>query len=79
MRKSKVFYFHENMTSVQFVDEQKEEETTFISACHSVHFDAPVSHICNCVFYVAVINNVHTNINSNSLQLSDDTHEYVYA
>ena len=42
---------------VQEVDEQEEhesedEDTTFISTCHSVRFDAPVSHICNCVYHI---------------------------
>ena len=31
---------------------ENEDDTTFISTCHSVRFDTPVSHICNCVYNI---------------------------
>ena len=33
-------------------DENEEDDTQFISTCHSVRFDTPVSHICNCVYHI---------------------------
>ena len=33
-------------------NDNDEDDTQFISTCHSVRFDTPVSHICNCIYHI---------------------------
>ena len=40
-------------------DDEDNDDTTFISTCHSVRFEAPVSHICNCVYHITTPNRVN--------------------
>lgn len=47
-------------------NESDEDDTTFISTCHSVRFDAPVSHICNCVYHITPHSAGRSSSSSNS-------------
>eukprot|EP01083_Nonionella_stella_P295621 1004664_1 len=40
-------------------DDDTDDETTFVSTCHSVQFDAPVSHICNCIYHITPAHGNH--------------------